>query len=198
MSQRQKAYMRSVSRWVLRRTGLIVAMSIVGVLVGILTGIPVLGLFAAVIVVVLWPTPRLEDIQDDDEGVEPTNGNRPWDPFASTIVGPASLSLADATRRLCSIGLRLVHDDGASVRLSGGSHLQTRLLGGYFINPAKLPISVTLEAAGPRDGVKVRIEDSLTLARRDGQFKHRYALRVGEIRDALNEGTASSREVMRP
>lgn len=134
MNPRQKTYVRSVSRWVMRRTGLIVAMSIVGALVGILTGIAVLGLLAAVIVVVIWPTPRLDGSQNDDE-VEPIRGNGPSDPFARTLVDPAGLSLADATRRLCSIGLRIDQDEGARVRLSGGSQLQTRLWGGTSSAP---------------------------------------------------------------
>src|SRR4051794_10174276 len=111
MSRRRRTYVRSVSRWVLRQTGLIVAMSIAGALVGILTGQVVLGILAAAIVVLLWPAGRLEDSRDQNEGVEPPRGITPLDPFTWTMRVPAGLSLPEATRRLCSIGLRLVQQD---------------------------------------------------------------------------------------
>jgi hypothetical protein len=155
------------------------------VAVGFLTGSRLLGVAAAVIAVLLLPRPRAAG--NTDEGAKPAEAGGFFDPFAWTILAPGGLTLADAAGRLRSIGLRLDHDGGARAELSGGSQLQTRLLGGDFVDPARLPIAITLEAAASGGSLTAKVEDALKFGVRDHRLESRYALRVAEIRDALQE-----------
>jgi len=99
--------------------------------------------------------------------------------------------LVEMARALSDRGLALrqERDSPNEVILRGGSQLWTRLFGGYFVSPKRLPIEVKLKTAnGVKSGkwtVQLGIRDKLGTAVRDEALEDRFALAAGDIRDAI-------------
>ncbi len=112
---------------------------------------------------------------------------RPGEPFRWGFHAAGDRSRSDAVDSLRSFGLRLDLDEGHNVRLESGSQLRTRLLGGYFVDPKHLPLTVHVEESTDPDALlSIQVEDRLgAVAVRDQALKARYELRVEQIRDAL-------------
>jgi hypothetical protein len=114
------------------------------------------------------------------------NNRRLGEPFKWGFRAADDCSRSDAIDSLRSLGLRLDLDEGGNSRLEGGSQLWTRLLGGYFVDPSRLPITVKLEESEePGVPLSVDVQDRLGIAVRDEALRRRYAARVGEISDML-------------
>jgi hypothetical protein len=115
----------------------------------------------------------------------PSEPRRGREPFRWRIASAAGVSVPEAAGRLRELGLVTDGQGEGWARLRAGSQFQTRLLGGYFVDPARLPISVTLTEP-PSGGVEARVEDSIgPIAVRDRALEARYALRAAQIRDAI-------------
>lgn len=87
------------------------------------------------------------------------------------------------------LGLTQERESPNEVVLKGGSQLWTRLFGGYFVNPRRLPIEVELRTAnGAESGkwtVQLGIRDKLGIAVRDEALEDRFALAAGNIRETI-------------
>ncbi len=101
----------------------------------------------------------------------------------------ANRSRSDAIAALQRGGLHLETDDEDEACFEGGSQVRTRLLGGYFVVPAHLPITVILTRSSSAEGAfAVEVRDRLgRVALRDRAFESRYELRVREIQDMLGD-----------
>jgi hypothetical protein len=92
--------------------------------------------------------------------------------------------LVEIARTLNDNGLALTQERESSdeVVLRGGSQLWTRLFGGYFVNPKRLPIEVELRTANGADNgkwaVQLAVRDKLGMAVRDEALEDREPDRV--------------------
>jgi hypothetical protein len=71
----------------------------------------------------------------------------------------------------------------------GGSQLRSRLFGGYFVDPRRLPVRITIEATPNADGsstLAVQVRDRFGIAIRDRALEERYA-QAAEIVRAIAE-----------
>lgn len=89
-------------------------------------------------------------------------------------------------------GLTREGEDQSSelVVLHGGSQLWTRLWGGYFVDPRRLPVRAELRAIRV-DGssvLELDIRDRLVIAVRDEELEERYAQAAENIRTAVEAG----------
>jgi hypothetical protein len=60
----------------------------------------------------------------------------------------------------------------------GGSQLRSRLFGGYFVDPRRLPVQITIEATPNVDGsstLAVEVRDRFGIGIRDRALEERYA-----------------------
>lgn len=60
----------------------------------------------------------------------------------------------------------------------GGSQLRSRLFGGYFVDPKRVPVRIILEATSDEDGssiLSVEVRDRFGIAIRDSALEERYA-----------------------
>ncbi len=99
--------------------------------------------------------------------------------------------LAEIARGLHDKGLVLRRESESSneVVLRGGSQFWTRLFGGYFVDPRRLPIEVELRTANGTNGgkwtVQLGVRDRLGVAARDEALEDRFAQAAGSIREAI-------------
>jgi hypothetical protein len=152
---------------------LITGSSVIAAVVAIVAGLLVVGL--------------IRSPGSKGEPTIPSDDRRAGEPFAWTITGSPVVTLDDAVGRLEAIGLTIDRQGEGQAQLSGGSQLRTRLRGGYFVDPGLLPIAVALEAPVQLgQPVEVRVHDAMgPVGVRDRALETRYALRVAQIRDAL-------------
>jgi hypothetical protein len=100
-------------------------------------------------------------------------------------------NLAEMAGALNGKGFGLTQECESSdeVVLKGGSQLWTRLFGGYFVNPKRLPIEVELRTASGADSgkwtVQLGIRDKLGMAIRDEALEDRFAQVAGSIRETI-------------
>lgn len=115
----------------------------------------------------------------------PSGRRRRGQPFSWTFTLP-TMTLEAAVDCLARVKLSLNERSDSHARLSGGSQLRLRLLGGYFIDPVHLPIVATVKITEPEQDVEVSVQDRLgSIGVRDKNLESRYALRVEQIRSAL-------------
>jgi hypothetical protein len=99
--------------------------------------------------------------------------------------------LAELVRALNDQGLTLRQESKSSneIVLRGGSQFWTRLFGGYFVDPRRLPIEVELTTANQADNgrwtVQLGVHDRLGMAVRDEALGDRFAQAAGNIRKAV-------------
>jgi hypothetical protein len=103
----------------------------------------------------------------------------------------------DQKPNVVALSQLLIHDELLSdiesqtsneIVLRGGSQLRTRLLGGYFVDPKRLPITVFLRSGstGSREfTVELGISDKLGVAIRDEALRNRYAQAATDIRTVI-------------
>lgn len=96
-------------------------------------------------------------------------------------------------RLLAEMGLRVgkAADSGGKLVFQGGSQVRTRLFGGYFVAPRKLPIQATLRttnAESTQVRLELEIQDTLKIAIRDEALEKRYVKAAADIRAAVEEG----------
>lgn len=72
--------------------------------------------------------------------------------------------------------MKIVADDEGTLHAKQGSQAVTRLLGGWFVNSAKLPKAVTIafSPSGEATEVTAHIEESLGFGLLDPKFKKKY------------------------
>jgi hypothetical protein len=82
-----------------------------------------------------------------------------------------------------------------SVVLRGGSQLWTRLRGGYYVAPRRLPVkaelSVEANGAGHQCTLKLKVFDTLGFSLRDAKLKERYAEAASDIKNIVEQHVAS-------
>jgi len=144
------------------------------------------GLLIGLALVALWGSPG-----GSASGADASSRNEersPGQPFCREFGVAWANSRSDVVDAVRSIGLRLVLDGGHTARFEGGSQVRTRLLGGYFVNPIHLPITVTVtETDASDDALIIEIRDRLgPIAVRDRAFESRFELRAQEIQDRLD------------
>jgi hypothetical protein len=99
--------------------------------------------------------------------------------------------LSEIVQALNDNGLALKQESESpnQVVLRGGSQLWTRLFGGYFVDPKRLPIEIELKAAnGATSGhwtVQLGIQDRLGVGVRDEALEDRFAQAAGSIREVV-------------
>jgi hypothetical protein len=99
--------------------------------------------------------------------------------------------LVDTFTALDRIGfaLRLESQSSDRVVLRGGSQLWTRLFGGYFVDPKRLPIQVELKAIdavhGGKYTIELKVQDRFGIAIRDKALGERFALAAASIRNSV-------------
>ena len=98
--------------------------------------------------------------------------------------------LEPAVRSLAELGLKVdrVSTPHEELVLNGGSQLRTRLFGGYFIAPRKLPIQarlLTVDTDGTQPEVQLEVQDRLKIAVRDEALERRYITAAGHIYAAV-------------
>ncbi len=99
--------------------------------------------------------------------------------------------LKDLSQALTCEGLKLSVESQCSdeVALGGGSQFWTRLLGGYFVDPTRLPIRVKLKAIGAMGSVspvlELEVHDRLGVGVRDEALGDRYEQAAANIRSAV-------------
>jgi hypothetical protein len=126
-------------------------------------------------------------------GVDPPRERAPGAPYSVSHVWNVDrrADLTEIARDLNGegLGLRQRSESADRVVLSGGSQLWTRLFGGYFVDPKRLPIEVELRAAnGAASGnwtVQLGVRDRLGIAIRDEALGDRFALAAGNIRKTV-------------
>ena len=99
-----------------------------------------IGIGVGLLVIGLMPWPGAPDV-----ATTTCDTRQAGEPFSWEVTAPPGISLSAASERLQSFGFSLDLQGPSQVCLSAGSQLWTRLLGGYFVNPARLPIKVALE-----------------------------------------------------
>lgn len=179
------AVTRHVTRRVRDRLGFSLVIAGAGLGAGIVSGSSAIAVIAAVgagtLIVGLIPSRS-----GQDRPVLPGEARGRGQPFAWTFTGSPSTTVATAIDRLQATKLTLDDRSDSHARLSGGSQLRLRLLGGYFIDPIHLPIIATVETTESEEKVEVRVYDGIgSIAVRDKKLESRYALRAEQIRDAL-------------
>jgi hypothetical protein len=87
------------------------------------------------------------------------------------------------------LNLHAKHEHQNKIVLRGGSQFWLRLIGGYFIDPKKLPVQVELKTASEpgtdQAVVQLSIRDAFGIAVRDEALEDRFALAAGNIREAI-------------
>ena len=101
-----------------------------------------------------------------------------------------ALDLSDVAKALSQrLNLQVKKDGRDVVVLQGGSQFWLRLIGGYFINPAKLPVQAELrstkESGVDQATVQLSIRDAFGIAVRDEALEDRFALAAGRIRETV-------------
>jgi len=169
----------------LKLTLIAVAVAVTVALLAAVLGLPHLVAVAAVAAGGVAVAAKLRPPGSRGAPVIPSDRRRPGQPFNWALSGRRGLDVEEAVERLRRIGLNPETSEAADVRLSGGSNLRTRLLGGYFVDPARLPVKVELRTQGGAVQA-IEVRDALgPVGLRDRALETRYALRVAEIRDAL-------------
>lgn len=79
-------------------------------------------------------------------------------------------------RLLAAHKVRLDHAGDGEITGKQGSQFLTRLLGGWFVNPATFPKLIAIRYTGHGSGsrVEVRIEETMGVGVLDSHFKSRY------------------------
>lgn len=99
--------------------------------------------------------------------------------------------LPQIARVLNDKGLALEQESESpnQIVLRGGSQFWTRLFGGYFVDPKRLPIEVELKAANRVSNgkwtVQLGVRDRLGVAVRDEALNDRFAQAAGNIREVI-------------
>ncbi len=90
-------------------------------------------------------------------------------------------------RLLATHKVRIVQADDDEIAGKQGSQFLTRLLGGWFVNPAKFPKLIAIQYArhGSGSKVEVRIEETMGVGVLDGHFKNRYESYFAEFISTL-------------
>lgn len=97
--------------------------------------------------------------------------------------------LADMVSALSQTGLVLNSRSPDRVVLRGGSQFWSRLLGGYFVDPQRLPIEVELETTNSVNDqdctVGLRVQDKFGIAVRDEALAERFGQAATKVRNAI-------------
>jgi hypothetical protein len=95
---------------------------------------------------------------------------------------------SDFFHALEELGLHATSDSGSVAHLEGGSQVKTRLLGGYFVKPSDLPITVLVSpSSAPGGHQSIEVRDRIgPIGLRDRALAGRYAMRAEEIRQAVD------------
>lgn len=182
-----------VLRPVKYRLGFIIVFAAAALIAALITGSSIVAAVVAVgavgVLGLIWNRrsrrPKYEDISSDRRAGAPYSVSYRW----RTHQKP---DLADLCQVLIRHGLIGTVESQASneVVLRGGSQLWTRLLGGYFVNPRRLPIRVALETedAGHEEFiVELGVRDRLGVGIRDGALKDRYMRAMTGIRHVIGD-----------
>jgi hypothetical protein len=96
--------------------------------------------------------------------------------------------LEDIAQRLQrDASMRQERHNPSHVVLKGGSQLWTRMFGGYFVDPRRLPVEVDLRGVANSNGaaLTVTVRDRMGPALRDARMRERYAERAANIRELI-------------
>lgn len=166
---------------------LVVALAVVGT--AILTGSSTVAAIVAVALVLVLGA-LLAGREKSSPNMDRQKRAR-GEPFSVSYrwTGDRCPDLPDLSQVLNREGLKLNIKSQSSkeVVLRGGSHLWTRLFGGYFVDHKRLPIQVELRAidlAGTGAAFELKVRDRLGIAIRDEALEDRYAQAAAEIRSA--------------
>lgn len=89
------------------------------------------------------------------------------------------------------LGLRPTSQSQHSVTLRGGSQLWLRLIGGYFINPRRLPVQVELASirtpGSEKAKVQLKVQDTFGIAVRDEALEDRFMQAAANIRGVVGK-----------
>jgi hypothetical protein len=180
-----------ILRSVKRRLGFVLVIAAAALGTAVVTGnaiVVAIAAVAAALVLGALPAGSRGRSPDDDR-----QKRAPGEPFTASYrwKGDRVPDLKDLSQALNREGLRLSEDSHvpAKVVLSGGSQLCTRLFGGYFVNPSRLPIRVELKAAGAAGNgssiLELGVRDRLGIAVRDEALEDRYVQAATNIRSAV-------------
>jgi|SRR6188768_3549319 len=177
------------------RLGLTLVVIVSGLGTALITGNTLTAVTIASVVVLMVGVATLAKRNESspDHGAR---SRRAGDPFSFRYTWTTERQIGDVgdiVKQLESLGLRseVGTDSASSVVLRGGSQIQTRLFGGYFVNPKRLPVQVDLEIISS-DGngqrkLGLKIHDTLGVAVRDKGFEDRYARAACDIRRTVEK-----------
>lgn len=175
-----------------RRLGFVLVMAIAGLVTALVTGSSL-----AAAVVVIGVIVFLGAILDGRRSKGPEAGSSakraPGEPYSASYRWRTheKPSLAELYRGLARQGLvqSVETQTPTEVVLKGGSQFWTRLLGGYFVNPKRLPIRVSLKTPDAvidqKFIVELGVRDRFGVGVRDEALEERFALAAAAIRTAV-------------
>lgn len=166
------------------RLSLVLVVVVAGLATALITGSSLTAVIIASAVVLLLGALTLG--KGSEASSEQNNGSsqRAGEPFSFCYAWTTERQMDDLgviVKQLSSLGLRpdVAANSVSSVVLRGGSQIQTRLLGGYFVDPKKLPIRVDLgispKGENGQRALELTVQDTLGVAIRDKGLEERYA-----------------------
>lgn len=194
--------MSTATQWVLRsigdRLGFVVVIAVAGVGASFVAGDSLIAaIFAVGAVVILGAV--VFGRRDEPASDKSHPQRMPGSPYSALHAWTVSSrpDLADISQSLVRGGLTLRVESSApgKVVLRGGSQIRTRLLGGYFVDPKRLPIRVELginEASNGRWSVDLAVRDTFGIAIRDRALEDRFKRAAARIQNAVEERLSSN------
>lgn len=175
------------------RLGFAIVIAVAAVGTALVTGSSVLAAVVAIAVVVVLGALLAGRHDRSRDANEPRQKRAPGEPFAVSYRwrGRQLPDLADLSESLTrrGVGLSIDSQSTREAELSGGSQLWTRLFGGYFVDPKRLPVRVELKAIGAEGNggtaLELNVRDRLGVAVRDGALEDRYMDAAAAIRGVV-------------
>jgi hypothetical protein len=137
----------SAVRIVATRSGWFLAFFVAGIITELLTGSLVLALLSGIAAALVF-NKLVPDPLAHAKPIVASQPRRPGQPFRWRLATslPAD-ALIDAAQQLTDAGLTRLDQTPAGAVFTSGSQLHTRVVGGYFVDPSRLPIMVQLTGA---------------------------------------------------
>lgn len=186
------SFNKLILRPVKRRLGFVLVIATAGFLTALITGSSLAAAAVAIVAIVCFGA-----ILDRRNGTAPMAGSvrkrSPGEPYSVSYRWRTDekANLAELDRALSHEGLvqAVEIQTPTEIVLKGGSQFWTRLLGGYFVKPRRLPIKVSLKVPDAMvDGkfiVELGIRDRFGVGVRDEALEERFELAATAIRSAV-------------
>lgn len=174
-----------------RRLGFALVIAVVALCTAVVTGNSIVVAIVAIVVALVLGALMAGSREPSPE--TDRQKRAPGEPFSISYRWkgdrvPDLTALSQALNR-AGFKLSVESESPGKIVLSGGSQLWTRLFGGYFVDPSRLPIQVELrEVAAVGNGsraLELGVRDKLGVAVRDEALEDRYTQAAANIRSAV-------------